>query len=382
MNATVLHSGFDALKFTITTEIPPAFRTALAEAKAEATRTNCEVPLNFGSIALAVRRSGGMAFSAHTGEYGAEWYFLDPENRPKNNPGLTVDFRAFLLATGGLDAAEEHFRECMAAFGIRYTENLLRVSRVDFAVDILAPWFAPDRSALVAPPGTKVREFTGIDETETHSTGSRVTGIRAGAVVNRQLVIYDKRQEIMQQHKLGWLPIWNAMLKRDGLPELDITNRYTSQVWRFELRMGSKQLRNRWELRSWQDLRDKVGDAYAEFCERIRYTSPSRDTNRARWPEHLLWRLVRSAIEKALSDHRIGVLSETVKEVNRMEHAQMLDRQILGLLVSRAAATGIEPKGFESFAVGHIDQIIRLSDEHSKPLGERIDKAANRYLFK
>jgi hypothetical protein len=210
----ILHSGFDALKFTVSADIPPTLRAALFEAKAQATCTNAEVLLDLGSMAISVRRSGGMAFSAHTGEYGAEWYFLDPENRPQNNPGITVDFRAFLLATGGLDAAETHFRDCMDAFGVRYTENQLRVSRIDYAVDLLAPWFMPDRNALVAPPGTRVREHTGVDETETHVTGTRVTGLRAGGITNRQLVIYDKRQEAIQQHKHGWLPIWNAALGR------------------------------------------------------------------------------------------------------------------------------------------------------------------------
>jgi hypothetical protein len=233
MNAEILHAGFDGLKFSVMADIPPALRATLFAAKAEATRTNAQVTVELGGIPLAVRRSGGMAFSAHTGEYGAEWYFLDPENRPANNPGVTVDLRAFLLATGGLDAAEKHFRDCMTAFGIAYTEDLLRVSRVDVAVDILAPWFEPDRNALVVPPGTGVREFTGVDETETHSTGARVTGLRAGAIANRQLVIYDKRQEIMQQQKLGWLPIWNAALTDLGLPPLNLADRDVSQVWRF-----------------------------------------------------------------------------------------------------------------------------------------------------
>lgn len=162
---TVLHAGFDGLRFTIQTDITPAFREALHAAKAEAIRTNAECPLTLGSIDLAVRRSGGAAFSAHTGEYGAEWYFLDPENRPKNNPGVTVDFRAFLLATGGLQGAEDHFAACMDALSIPYTEAQLRVSRVDFAVDILAPWFEPDRDALVVPPGTHIAEHTAPGDT-------------------------------------------------------------------------------------------------------------------------------------------------------------------------------------------------------------------------
>ncbi|EEW59694.1 conserved hypothetical protein [Ruegeria sp. TrichCH4B] len=382
MEADILHSGFDGLKFTVETDIPPALRTALAEAKAQAIQTNAETVLEFGSVALSVRRTGGSAFSAHTGEYGAEWYFLDPENRPANNPGITVDFRAFLLATGGLYAAEKHFGTCMDAFGIRYADHLLRVTRVDYAIDFLAPWFEPDREALVVPPGTRVQEHTGIDETETHATGARVTGLRAGAVANRQLVIYDKRQEVMQKGKLGWLTIWNDARAQLNHPPLDLSDRLASQVWRFELRIGSKQLRNRWEMRSWQDLRDMVGDAYTDFYEKIRYTYPTTDSNRARWPTHDLWREVASVIANDLYENCSGVLPSDVIETNRAEHMRMLDRQILGLLVSRAAASEVQPQEFAEFLDGHIEAIRRLSEEHPTPLAERIGKAAGRYRFK
>lgn len=149
----------------------PDFRAALADAKIQAIKTNSDSVLELNGLQLAVRRNGGSAFSTHTGEYGAEWYFLDPENRAPNNPGVTVDFRAFLLATGGLEAPQQHFDTCMTDFGIRYTEAQLRVSRVDFAVDILAPWFEPNREALVVPPGTHIQEYTDL-ETETHSIGA------------------------------------------------------------------------------------------------------------------------------------------------------------------------------------------------------------------
>ncbi|UWR52660.1 hypothetical protein K4F84_15910 [Phaeobacter inhibens] len=382
MEADILHSGFDGLKFTVETDIPVELRTALAEAKALAIQTNAETLLEFGPVALSVRRTGGSAFSAHTGEYGAEWYFLDPENRPANNPGITVDFRAFLLATGRLDAAEKHFRTCMDAFGIRYADHLLRVTRVDYAIDFLAPWFEPDREALVVPPGTRVQEHTGIDETETHATGARVTGLRAGAVANRQLVIYDKRQEVMQKGKMGWLTIWNDARAQLNRQPLDLSDRLASQVWRFELRMGSKQLRNRWEMRSWQDLRDMVGDAYTEFCEKIRYTCPTTDSNRARWPTHDLWRDVASVIANDLHENCSGVLPSEVIETNRAEHMRMLDRQILGLFVSRAAASEVQPGEFRDFLDSHIETLKRLSEEHPTPLPERLSKAAARYRFK
>lgn len=382
MEANILHSGFDGLKFTIETDIPSELREALAEAKAQAIQTNAETVLEYGPVALSVRRTGGSAFSAHTGEYGAEWYFLDPENRPANNPGITVDFRAFLLATGGLDAAEKHFRDCMDAFGIRYAEHLLRVTRVDFAIDFLAPWFEPDREALVVPPGTRVQEHTGVDETETHATGARVTGLRAGAVANRQLVIYDKRQEVMQKGKMGWLTIWNDARAQLNRPPLDLADRVSSQVWRFELRMGSKQLRNRWEMRSWQDLRNMVGDAYTEFSEKIRYTCPTTDSNRARWPTHELWHKVGNVIALDLHENCSGVLPSDVIETNRAEHMRMLDRQILGLLVSRAAASEVKPQEFPNFVNSHMEALRRLSEEHPTPIDERLGKAINKYQFK
>ena len=189
----VLHSGFDGLKFTIETDIPPELRAIFADAKAHATKTNRDTAVEIGRRSFSVRRTGGAAFSVTTGTCGAEWYFLDPENRPRNNLGVTVDFAAFLLATGGLAAVQEHLESHLAALGIPYVETQLKVSRVDFAVDILAPWFEPDRAALVVPPGTRVREFAGADDTVTHATGSRVVGLRAEAVSSRKLVIYDKR---------------------------------------------------------------------------------------------------------------------------------------------------------------------------------------------
>lgn len=382
MDADILHAGFDGLRFTVTTDIPPELRVELAEAKAEAVKRNVEVPIVRDGIAFAVRRSGGMAFSAHTGEYGAEWYFLDPENRPANNPGVTVDFRAFLLATGGLEAAEAHFRASMTALRIPYVETQLRVSRTDFAVDLLAPWFEPDREALIAPPGTKVREWTGVDETETHSSGGRISGLRAGAVAGRQLVIYDKRAEVIATHKRGWLEIWNHSRTAIGKPILDLTSRDESQVWRFELRMGSKQLRNRWEMRSWADLDTMIGDAYAEFCEKLRYCEKSADRNRARWPEHELWRTVCGTIAEHLENRCSGVIPDAVRSANREEHKRMLDGQLLGLFISRAAAEGVPPDEIEAFFTRHAAAIRELSRSHPLPVAERLAKAEGRYRFR
>lgn len=381
MNVEILHSGFDALKLTIETDIPPALREHLSAAKAEAVKTHRESILTFDDISLGVRRSGGMAFSAHTGDMGAEWYFLDPENRPANNPGITVDFRAFLLATGGLKAAQDHLEACMRAFGIPYGENQLRVTRTDFAVDFLAPWFEPDRNDLISPPKTKTVELTGPSESETHASGTRVTGLRAGKGKNRQLVIYDKRAEVIEKRNAGWLKIWNATRASMGKPALGMKDPDQSRVWRLELRMGRKQLRERFDIRGWDDLDAMIGDAFKDFCERMRYCIPTTDRNRARWPTHELWEAVTHTVALDLHENIAGVLPRDVKDANREALMRMLDRQLLGLFISRAAASGVTADEFSDFMKKHINALQQASDEHPVPLDERIGKAAARYRW-
>ena len=146
--------------------------------------------------------------------------------------------------------------------------------------------------------------------------------------------------------------------------------------------MGSKQLRNKWEMRSWTDLDAMIGDAYKDFCERIRYCIPTGDSNRARWPVHELWRVVTDVLEHDLSGMRSGVVPEGAKEANRAEHKRMLDMQILGLLVSRAAAERIDGDGFGTFMKRHLLALREASNEHPVPLDKRIAKAAGRYWFR
>jgi hypothetical protein len=381
MDAQILHSGFDGLRFTVQAEITPELRKELAGAKTHAKQSFNDCDVSFGDVTLSVTKNGGRNFTCHTGELGAVWMFQDPEDRIPNNPGVTVDFRAFGLATGGIDHAEQHFREVMTALAVPYAEHLLRVSRVDYAVDILAPWFEPDRLALVAPPGTKVTEYTGIDETATQATGGRVTGLRAGAVSNRQLAIYDKRVEVMQKTKDGWLEIWNAERKACGQEPLDLADPDQSQIWRFELRLGQKQLRGKFEMHTWQDLRDTLGDAYNDALGRLRYCIPNSDSNRGRWPAHELWRLFDDNIRNDLAVHCCGVLPNQVIFANKIAKMRELDRQLLGLFVSRAAISEVSPDEFDGFMESHVDALLRYSEEHPKTLEERLQKASGRYRW-
>jgi hypothetical protein len=378
----VVHARFDGLKVTVETTIPDDLAAALSLAKRQAASRNDPVPITYGGVDLQVRKSGGAsAFSVSTGDYGAEWYLLDPHNKPKNNPGVTVDFRAFLLATGGVQAARTMFEAHMAALGIRWEAHLVKVSRLDFTVDLLAPGFEPNRRHIVAPAGTRTNER---DTTpgEEHGVGDGVSGVKAGHISNRQLAIYDKRREVLDTGKKGWLAIWNARRTPEGKPPLDLADKHASQVWRFEMRMGSRQLRNRWEIRGWDALDARAGDAIAEFAEKVRYCEPSRDTNRSRWPLHPAWRIVQGEAARHFEGRRSYADPVEVREANRAAHIEMLDAQLLGLLISRAAAGGVEAEDAEGFFKRHVGALARLSREHAVGIEDRMARAAGRYVFR
>ena len=202
----------------------------------------------------------------------------------------------------------------------------------------------------------------------------RVTGLRAGKVSNRQLAIYDKRTEIIAQGKMGWLEIWNLNRAISGKPPLDIQDPNQSRVWRFELRLGSKQLRGKWLIKNWADLNAKIGDAFVDFTECIRYTIPTHDSNRSRWPEHELWQAVTKTVAQELSAMRSGAEPATVKTANRAAHKRMLDGLILELMVSRAAAERAEIENFDAFLKSQSHHLQRLSKDHPVPIDERLAK--------
>lgn len=389
MNADIVHAGFDGLRVTVDALIPFSTSEILAAAKGQASQCKSAVPVTIGAREFAVRHTGNGAFSIHTGEYGAEFFLRDPASPPSVGPGITMDFRAFFLATGGLDGARAYFHKCMHALQVRLRPGHIRISRVDFAVDFLAPWFVPDVEAVILPARTSKREFREKDTTGGYSDTSQrffanteVTGITCGHVSNRQLVIYDKRAEVLVKHKPAWQTIWNQNRAKAGQPPIDLSDRNLSKVWRVENRVGSKCLRRRWQINGWDDLDAMIGDVFNESIGKMRYAEPQSDMNRSRWPDHELWLALRGIYESKLNGYRSGVIPSEVREVNRAEHMRMTDQNITGNLIARAVASEIKPDEFWEWAKRHMTELEHMSEDHKLTLEQRFAKAEGKYRFR
>lgn len=220
------------------------------------------------------------------------------------------------------------------------------------------------------------------DTKESFYANTSVTGVTSGKVNNRQLIIYDKRAEVLAKHKLGWLTIWNDTRSKAGKPPIDLTDRKSSRVWRIESRIGSKCLRRQWAIRSWFDLNAVVGDAFTEFANKMRYAEPQNEQNRSRWPNHELWDQLRSVYATELDQYRSGVLPDAIRTIHRAEHLRMLDQQIEGLMISRAAAEGVSEERFKGFAKAKINLILRDLGKHPLSIEERLNRSSAKYHFR
>jgi hypothetical protein len=126
----------------------------------------------------------------------------------------------------------------------------------------------------------------------------------------------------------------------------------------------------------------RAGDAVAEFAEKVRYCEPSRDSNRSRWPLHPAWRIVQAEAARFFEGRRSYADPVEVREANRAAHIEMLDAQLLGLMVSRAAAGGVEAGEMEGFFTRHAGALARLSREHPVGVEERMARAAGKYVLR
>ncbi len=197
-----------------------------------------------------------------------------------------------------------------------------------------------------------------------------------------QVIVYDKRAEVIAKRKVHWWPIWNATRAASGQSHLDPSDRTGSAVWRAEVRAGKSYLTRRWKIRTWHDLETRLGDLVRHAVgAAVRYKMPSADSNRTRWPDDPFWRLVQSRLGEDLAGMQSGAEPETVREVIREEYRRMLVRQSDGLAVSLAVSLGLEPDEI-GHALSYIrDGVLEAARDDPARLEERFARTRERLTF-
>lgn len=347
----LLYRGFDGLDVSFAGQISAEFAAALAEAKERAQFTHRDAHLAWNGVELQIKESGakgGYAFIASTGALGATWFFKKPN---AHDPwGVRVSCASFQLAMHGLGGARAHLYETLGQLEVRLGREGESIGRVDYALDFLAPEFTLIKDHFVTHSNANLGEHFESVDLAVNGRSSRCTSVTVGRNPGRVVIVYDKRAEIIAKRKHAWWEIWDAALLSSGVQPLIREDPKQSRVWRVEIRAGKHHLKERWNIRRWSDLDARLGDTIAATLDAVRYTTPSEDSNRSRWPDHDLWTRVRTETATDLFEMRTFVDPDLIKRVQAEAHDQLLAAQMSGLLTTRAALQGRKASELPAFA--------------------------------
>jgi hypothetical protein len=407
-NLTVLHKGFDTLALAVEANIGPEFFEYLEVEKERAEKEGRDILIDYHGLRMHLKSHGGNGyrFILNGGPDGATWFFKKPN--AKDAWGIRLSFGSYFMAMHGIHAAKSHCEYVLDTLGIRYDASRFSISRVDFCVDILTDGFSLNPDNFVMHSSTGRRDFVTGEDKSVNGKSGRTTSVTIGQSRNRQVIIYDKTSEIITKRKEHWWNIWSDYLhinsvnfvkkhnissnfstvdkpnfinKAHDLSDY-VRNYHNLRVWRIEFRAGKDLLKDRWGIRTWEQLFTQFGDLCRETGEVVRYTKPSsNDPNRARWPNHTLWDVACGEINHDLMDMRSGADPNPMKEVHKEQHISLLFRNLLGSSITLAALKGKKledlPQSFEKLAK-EMSEAVRCKPNKSE---KQLQKANERYHF-
>ncbi|WP_306046083.1 hypothetical protein [Nioella sp. MMSF_3534] len=377
---TIIHTGFDGIDLALKTTVPIELVEFLEEGKATAQELMTDVWGSFAGLDIQSGQSGkrgGNAFTFRVYEFGATWFAKKP--RASDPWGLYVSIGSRELALNGLDRTRQKLNALLVQLGFQLPHDGVSINRVDFAVDILSPGFVLDPDAFVFHSRANRKAIAEFETVEMNGHSGRTTSVTIGKMPGRQVIVYDKREEVMKRRKHEWPLIWNANLQAAGLGPLDLSDRATSQVWRIELRLGKDALRNRKDIRGWGSLHEHLQAEMDQLAQDVTLTVPSSDSNRSRWLLHPLWPTTQEAVANRLFEHVGTVPPEAVREIDLREKQLDLLKLIVANSVTLAYLEGLEPDGFEDFTESLPNMILGYIDQHPRGIDERFQGAAAKY---
>jgi len=306
--------------------------------------------------------SGGYQYTVDTGPLGAIWFFKDGV---RSDPwGCRVSIKSLPLALFGAAEMKQRCDEFLHRLGCQPSITACRISRVDYAFDIIIPGFELNPDLIVCHSKSTKTDYR---EMETNQSGETITGVRVGKMPGIQLGIYDKRRDAIAKKKFYWWDIWsqNAGYKIET----------DTVIWRFEVRAGRKAIESYFNNNTWEMIGNALGNLLANVCSRIRMVSPGSDTNRSRWPDHSIWSDIRNYLRNLPMDGSCTLEPAEILEQLEQERRDQLFSQLLGLEMSAAASMGHTEKTYDAFlaylAMVRSQRINRFREDFSEKLASK-----------
>lgn len=368
----LLYAGVDTLDFAIKGAVAREDLERLQTAKELAVTWQASTLTEIGPRRLSVHvsehgRKGGFAFVLNTGPLGA--IYAIKENDDATQWNVFVSLRASTLAVYGYPAARVQIFDELSAMGCHVNE--VSISRIDYAMDFLAPVFELDTARFVAHPHTKVSPFYSgkvtQDDQHPHAIfrGRKVESVTIGKMPGRQVIVYNKRRAAIQKRELFWFELWGT---KQGDAE--------SLIWRVEVRAGKRELKDRWQIRTFELLDAHLGDLVRDILSTVRYLDTTQtDTNISRQRLDPLWIAANAAASRNLAESTNGIVPSRFKELERAKAVSIYEQQVTGNLAGLAAARGLSDNCLEE----QLPRIVsKLVGRHASTSQLRLQKSVNR----
>jgi len=353
----IIYSGFDTIVFAVQGAANAESLNHMKAHKELAVKQQSDYPIIFdngklrGMIACAGQK-GGYAYILKFRENLGHVISVK-RNIDVKEWNVYVKIRSLALACYGWEQAVKHVFEDLIAIGFR--QRAISLARVDYAIDFLnagielspLDFVAHSRAGKV-PNGEKM---TGLLRGQTWES------VTIGKMPNRQIIVYDKRAEVISKRNPAWFELW----------KIDKTDPANS-VHRVELRAGKLQLQKN-EIRTFDDFRTKLKTMYARDVQVVRYVKrPATDTNTSRWPNHPMWDHVQDHVENHMFNICKDVNLEAVKHKCEQQKLHMHTANAIGNLAPVSVILNIEPEYMVEQMVTYVREIfeeVQANDQHS-----------------
>lgn len=207
----------------------------------------------------------------------------------------------------------------------------ISMNRVDYCIDFLDAHIDINPRDFIAHSRLKKRAYhdplSVKEQVEMRSVAQsgHVQSLTLGTMPGRQIIIYNKRAEVIEKRKLYWFDAW----------DVDRTDN-TRTVHRVEVRAGKKHLMG-YRLRTMSDFEKHIGLILSDAVWAIRWVQPSStDANVTRASLHPVWEAVQTHIVDALKPYTAPltpeVITERMRENKRMEYKQQVIGNLGGYL--------------------------------------------------
>lgn len=372
----LIRGAFDTIEVSFKAAMPGSLLSRLEVGRAEAQQARAEALVNLApGVSVHVAETGmrgGYRYRFDTGPEGATWMVKHSEKVDWN---MRASVKAAALAKLGYEGVKKQLYDFMQAVGV--TPETESVGRADFAIDFATPeGFEIDPQLIVAHACAKSRENYGKSEAEEVETekecivrrGRVVETLTVGQMPGRQVTVYNKTREVEVKKKGWWWDVW-------GLPK-------GTQVYRLEVRIGKKAMKERLGITTWQEFEDGINEAIAATLQSVRMRDPeSVETNISRTGYHPMWQAALQLVRERFKDVWAGCEPVRILRHLRKQQVEVLEQQIKGLAVSYASVCQLKREEWKQFVGAVAKRLIDLPRKDARNFDKKWQKADNKYAF-